>query len=228
MRTAIYAITAVIGAAVAVPASATIVLVDASDIQGDNVLFNAGVQTGTEVFGATQAGTVVEFTGSTVGGGTTIRANGGQASVEGALDGATNNPNDTLALSSLNFGLIGGNTFNDLEFNVFGGGATSATFLLTDNEGTVFDFTRALGSGSNFFGFQGIDGQSIASASLTFNGTGIGDVRQIRLNEVSAGPGAVPEPATWAMMLFGFGAVGFGMRRRRSKESGQTRVRYAF
>ena len=27
-------------------------------------------------------------------------------------------------------------------------------------------------------------------------------------------PGAVPEPATWAMMLVGFGAVGYGMRRR--------------
>jgi len=26
--------------------------------------------------------------------------------------------------------------------------------------------------------------------------------------------GAVPEPATWAMMLLGFGAVGFAMRRR--------------
>ena len=28
-------------------------------------------------------------------------------------------------------------------------------------------------------------------------------------------PSAVPEPATWAMMLFGFGLVGFLMRRRR-------------
>jgi hypothetical protein len=27
---------------------------------------------------------------------------------------------------------------------------------------------------------------------------------------------AVPEPATWAMMLLGFGAVGFAMRRRRA------------
>lgn len=27
----------------------------------------------------------------------------------------------------------------------------------------------------------------------------------------------VPEPATWAMMLVGFGAVGFGMRRRQSR-----------
>jgi hypothetical protein len=27
-------------------------------------------------------------------------------------------------------------------------------------------------------------------------------------------PGAVPEPATWAMMLVGFGVVGGAMRRR--------------
>ena len=27
-------------------------------------------------------------------------------------------------------------------------------------------------------------------------------------------PGSVPEPATWAMMLLGFGAIGFGLRRR--------------
>nr|WP_223276762.1 PEPxxWA-CTERM sorting domain-containing protein [Sphingomonas daechungensis] len=27
---------------------------------------------------------------------------------------------------------------------------------------------------------------------------------------------AVPEPATWAMMLFGFGAVGLSMRRRKA------------
>ena len=38
--------------------------------------------------------------------------------------------------------------------------------------------------------------------------------------------GAVPEPSTWAMMLFGFGAVGFAMRRRKSKAS--PRVSYAF
>jgi hypothetical protein len=29
------------------------------------------------------------------------------------------------------------------------------------------------------------------------------------------GPAAVPEPATWAMMLLGFGAIGVSMRRRR-------------
>lgn len=35
---------------------------------------------------------------------------------------------------------------------------------------------------------------------------------------------AVPEPATWAMMLLGFGAIGFGMRRRRADT---VRVRFA-
>ena len=29
---------------------------------------------------------------------------------------------------------------------------------------------------------------------------------------------AVPEPATWAMMLFGFGAIGFAMRRKRVRQ----------
>jgi hypothetical protein len=33
---------------------------------------------------------------------------------------------------------------------------------------------------------------------------------------VRGAQGAVPEPATWAMMIAGFGAVGFAMRRRRN------------
>jgi hypothetical protein len=38
-------------------------------------------------------------------------------------------------------------------------------------------------------------------------------------------PAAVPEPSTWAMMLVGFGAVGFAMRRRRKT---QPKVQFAF
>ena len=33
------------------------------------------------------------------------------------------------------------------------------------------------------------------------------------------GTAAVPEPSTWAMMLLGFGAIGFGLRRRRVTKS---------
>ena len=69
------------------PASAMIVEVAASGIQGDNVLFNNGTQSGSSVFGETQSGTVVEFAGTTFGGGTTISANGGQARLEGKYIG---------------------------------------------------------------------------------------------------------------------------------------------
>jgi hypothetical protein len=198
------------------PAAATITLVDASTIQGANVLFNSGVQTGTGVQGHTQGGTLVNFAGMTIGGGDIIRANGGQARIEGALDTSTNNPNDTLLLQSLNFGLAGGGTFNNLEFNLFNGGGTTGTvsFILTDNEGQTFNFDNlALKNGENFFGFLGIAGESIANVAFTTT-NGIADVRQIRLDEVGANP--VPEPATWAMMLLGIGAIGVSMRRRRA------------
>ena len=84
-RIAAVAVLTVIGASsVAAPASASIVLVDASSIQGANVLFNSGTQTATTVTGHTQSGTLVDFTGTTVGGGTTLIADGGQALVSGA------------------------------------------------------------------------------------------------------------------------------------------------
>lgn len=41
----------------------------------------------------------------------------------------------------------------------------------------------------------------------------------------SAGSGAVPEPATWAMMLVGFAAIGGAMRSRKTQ---QPKVRFAF
>ena len=42
---------------------------------------------------------------------------------------------------------------------------------------------------------------------------------------ISFAPGAVPEPATWALMLAGFGMVGFAMRRRKGQVT--TSVRFA-
>jgi len=145
-------------------------MVDASTIQGDNVLFNDGTQTGVTVFGSTQSGTEVAFTG-TSNGGTTIRANGGQARLEGTLNTGTQNPNDTFTLDSLMFQLAGSHTFNNLEFNLFGGNATAATFTLVDNGGTSFQFANnTLGNGENRFGFQGIDGQTIRSISIAFTG----------------------------------------------------------
>ena len=57
----------------------------------------------------------------------------------------------------------------------------------------------------------------IANATnvLTINGTTFGDASYS--GTLSFGStAAVPEPATWALMLLGFGAVGFSMRRRQA------------
>lgn len=208
----------VLSVIMAAPASATIIQVDASSIQGANVLFNSGTQTGTTVQGSTQSGTAVNFTGRTLGGGTTIMADGGQARVQGNLDASTSNPNDTLLLQSLDFGLASGGLFNNLEFNLFTGSSSAGlvSLALTDNAGQVFNFNNlALGTGSNFFGFQGTGGESIANVAFTTT-VGIQDVRQIRLDQL-AGTSAVPEPATWAMMLLGFAGTGFAVRRRRAQ-----------
>ncbi len=90
----------------AAPAMADIVQVDASSIQGENVLFNGGTQTGTTVTGQTNTGSrIINFTGSTVGGATFISANGGQARIEGAANVSTSNPNDSLLVQGLNFQL---------------------------------------------------------------------------------------------------------------------------
>jgi hypothetical protein len=58
--------------------------------------------------------------------------------------------------------------------------------------------------------------QSIVGSNYGNSGIGIG-------TEVPA----VPEPSTWALMLLGFGAVGWGLRRRNSAD-GQPRMRVVY
>ena len=212
-----FAAFAVMSLAVVAPASATIVQVGANTIQGDNVLFNNNPQSGTTVIGHTQSGTIVEFAGTTFDLGNVISASGGQASLEGTA---------TSRLTSLNWHLVGGNTFNNLEFDINtvlngrnGGGSTSVNITIFDNDGDPFFFNNLAlvnGNGQNRFGFQGQGGETIASIFMTFNGgNGVQDVRQVRLDETVTA--AVPEPSTWAMMILGFGGVGF-MAYRRKKQ----------
>lgn len=88
------------------------------------------------------------------------------------------------------------------------------------------DFTNILGgiSDANFSSsgvMSGVSmdlGGSFTSNSVDFStfylgyqpGTNVTQTAQLSF----AAPAAVPEPATWAMMLLGFGAIGFAMRRK--------------
>lgn len=55
----------------------------------------------------------------------------------------------------------------------------------------------------------------IGTFTLTFEGTPGTTTGSFGGSVAFQAGSAVPEPATWAMMLLGFGAVGFSMRRRR-------------
>jgi hypothetical protein len=69
----------------------------------------------------------------------------------------------------------------------------------------------------------GGDGISLAAGlnNITIRGTASGNVAYG--GSITFVPNAVPEPATWAMMLVGFGMVGSAMRYRRRS----TKVVYA-
>jgi hypothetical protein len=47
--------------------------------------------------------------------------------------------------------------------------------------------------------------------------------RELQTTFITASPSAVPEPATWAMMLIGFGAVGCSFRKRKTWSAARTR-----
>ena len=114
--------------------------------------------------------------------------------------------------------------FGYLEFNLHynGGGPSGGTasgVQLTgfDQFNTPFVESFDLGNGENFFSALASGGERITSVSFLTDDGGVTDFRQLRLNVVDQNGNALPEPSTWAMMLFGFGATGFALRWTRRK-----------
>jgi hypothetical protein len=54
--------------------------------------------------------------------------------------------------------------------------------------------------------------------TVSVTGTTISEFKQDSINLGSGRP-ALPEPATWAMMLLGFGGIGMAMRRSKRRSS---------
>ncbi len=103
--------------------------------------------------------------------------------------------------------------------NTITGSYSSATNTFLG--GTNFDF-----DGNNYalqeFSFRRYLGDAVSQNVATPGGDGNDYSGNFRLN-VSTLAG-VPEPATWALMILGFGAVGSAMRRR---QSAAAKVRFA-
>jgi hypothetical protein len=106
--------------------------------------------------------------------------------------GVLTGPNhDELNFGKMLYGTtIIGAHFGNIQDNIGGSGNVSVFWL--------FDFGTI---GANYITLDHTRGFS--NAALYTTGTP---------------PSGVPEPATWAMMLVGFGAAGAGLRRRRAKE----------
>ena len=126
------------------------------------------------------------------------------------------------ALATLNFT----NPTNYLSF-LWGSPDTYNLLTVTTNMGVQTFTTSSLGfavsngnqSFSQYVQFAASAGETITSVAFTNNPS----INAFETANFSVGS-AVPEPATWAMMLVGFGAVGYAMRRRKKVT---TRIQFA-
>ena len=174
---------------------------DSAQIYGITNATGSTTQYGTEPSNGGLAN--VTFTGNTQ---FTI-ANGFAQLISGSstLTSLTINPDALFSDMKIAFSLTGQGNFDS---------PVTISYLLSDGTttNTLFNLVNGTGGNGNFE--IGITGGLFDSVTLTSTeGHGFGAVKQVSFEPVRVG--AVPEPATWAMMLLGFGGMGVAMRRRR-------------
>ncbi|MDZ4375723.1 MAG: PEPxxWA-CTERM sorting domain-containing protein [Phenylobacterium sp.] len=120
--------------------------------------------------------------------------------------------------------------------DIFSTSAFGDQIRFNDVEGTFggIDGAASIGFGSGLFAALNINGTSLGftqfagpalfsgSASAPMFSTGVFQLTSLvsgastlTISEAAAGPGAIPEPGAWALMITGFGLTGAALRGRR-------------
>ena len=166
--------------------------------QAANVLTNAGFESGSLTPWTANNGTPVVTSAQAHSGTYSVAELGGDEVKQTFSAIATSNISEVSL-----WALRDGGPFDAYEF--FYSDSTSASFVLNAlgaSGWNQYNLTSNLAAGKSLIGF-GIFGTSPGPTYLD-------DFL------ISTGA-AVPEPSTWAMMLLGFGAIGFAMRRSRRR-----------
>jgi hypothetical protein len=119
----------------------------------------------------------------------------------------------SLTLTTLFTGNVG--SAQDINFNLVSlsrsgtGGAVSVPLIPATDE--IYQLQNLSVTAGQYI--LRLEGRGASNINASYSGT------------LNFSPAAVPEPATWALMILGMGAVGFAMRRRRKNVT--TTVAYA-
>lgn len=162
-------------------------------------------QTAQTVFGETNAGAQYSFASGSALQLLTFDA-GGVAVASGpfsSLTFAAVTPGTGFDEIEFNLGVpnLKGNFSGDFSVNLLGGGVVNFNDVLLGKNQNKFSLS---GLSMSSITFSGLVDESNGNAPLNFD-----DIRQVNLSSVVS---AVPEPATWAMMILGFGMVGSMIR----------------
>ncbi|HEX4739824.1 MAG TPA: PEPxxWA-CTERM sorting domain-containing protein [Caulobacteraceae bacterium] len=157
------------------------------------------------------------FTGDTVDGAyhfpdtSTVVLDGGGAVAPTSFFFSTGLPNTTATVGATQITLsfdAGGGTFNPASFS----GVVITDLTEADITGVTLDPSTSVP------GFTASDLSFTSdSVSLNLQGLGVPSANDIVVADVSFG--GVPEPASWALMLLGVGAVGGALRLSRRRDA---------
>lgn len=145
------------------------------------------------------------------------------AGQDGVVQGQPDDETASPAVYKINNGESWSDEINDTLFPTIDGSEFDLTI-----DGDILSFTYDQGEGDPFlhyFAVKQADGYvlfydeiGITSGSVDLSELFPNNVGWSHITWFDTGGTAVPEPGTWGMMLMGFGAAGFAMRRRRRSD----------